>query len=58
MEENLKVCPHCLSAIVSREGPHATFPHYINNEDKEITKCDWCEFTADEGGFDVLYELI
>lgn len=55
--DNLKVCDHCLMAIESREGNQATIKHYIDSDDTE-TKCDWCGETADEGGFDVLYELI
>lgn len=54
---NLRVCRHCLMAIESREGTQVTIKHYLDSEDTE-TKCDWCEETADEGGFDVLYELI
>lgn len=52
--ENMWVCKKCLMAIVSREGNQATMPHYIDEEDENESKCDWCE----EGGFDVLYELI
>ena len=44
-------------AIESHEGKQATRTIYIDEDDTE-SKCDWCEETADEGGFDVLYELI
>ena len=53
-ENNLKVCEHCLAAIESREGRQVTRTHYIDSDDLEGSKCEWCE----EEGFDVLYELI
>lgn len=52
MNNNLKVCLHCLMAIESREGYQPTIPHYIDLEEPGF--CEWCE----EDGFDVLYELI
>jgi len=57
--ETMWVCPHCLSAIESREGNQITLRHDIDLEfDEEdfdkMSKCDWCE----EDGFDVLYELL
>ena len=52
--KNLWVCSHCLAAIESREGNQAIFPHFIDEDDEEESKCDWCE----ETGFDVLYELV
>ncbi len=55
--DNLKVCWHCLLAIESREGTQATIPLNIDPEDPDI-RCDWCKETADEAGFDVLYEII
>ena len=55
--ENMKVCWHCLLGIESREGPQATLQHEISLDDQE-TICDWCKKTADEGGFDLLYELV
>lgn len=55
--ETLKVCEHCLMAIESREGNQPTLKHYIDSDDTEA-KCMWCEETADEGGFDVLYEIL
>ena len=48
------VCQHCLWAIESREGYLPTIPHYVDEEDCNESKCDWCE----EDGFDLLYELI
>ena len=48
------VCQHCLWAIESREGNQAIMPHYVDEEDDEESKCDWCE----EVGFDLLYELV
>ena len=53
-ENNMKVCEHCLWAIQSREGSQVTRKHYIDADDYEHSKCDWCE----EYGFSELYELI
>ena len=53
-ENNLKVCEHCLAAIESREGKQVTRTHYIDSDDLEDSKCEWCE----EEGFDILYELL
>lgn len=55
--ENLKVCRSCLLGIESREGHQITLKHQIE-EDDTTAMCDWCEQTADEGGFDVIYELL
>ena len=52
--ETLWVCEHCLMAIESREGNQATLKHYVNEDDKVESTCEWCY----EDGFDVLYELI
>lgn len=52
--EKLWVCEHCLWAIESREGNQATLRHYVDEEDENESKCEWCE----EHGFYVLYELI
>ena len=56
MEDNktLKVCEHCLWAIESREGNQPTLKHYVDENDKVESMCDWCY----EDGFDVLYEII
>ena len=52
--ENLWVCEQCLMAIESREGIRATHRHDIDEEDIEMSKCDWCN----EDGNSALYELI
>ena len=52
--EKLWVCERCLMAIESREGNQATMRHYVDEEDENESKCEWCE----EHGFDTLYELI
>lgn len=52
--ENMCVCEHCLLAIESHEGNQATLRHWVDEEDAEESKCDWCE----EYGFDTLYELV
>lgn len=52
--EKMWVCEHCLWAIESREGYQPTVPHYMDEEENEESKCDWCG----EDGFDLLYELI
>ena len=52
--ENMWVCDHCLMAIESREGNQATLMHWVDEQDDEESKCDWCE----EVGFDTLYELV
>jgi hypothetical protein len=41
-------------AIESREGNQATLRHWVDEDDKQESKCDWCE----ESGFDTLYELV
>lgn len=52
--DNMWVCDHCLCAIESREGNQATLKHYVDEQNDEESKCEWCE----ECGHDVLYELI
>ena len=52
--DKLWVCEHCLWAIESREGNQAIMRHYVDEDDKTASKCDWCE----EDGFDLLYELV
>ena len=52
----LRVCLHCLQAIESREGQQITRKIYIDED--ENPRCDWCEDTANEGGFDALYEIL
>ena len=52
--DKLWVCERCLMAIESREGNQATMRHYVDENDDDESKCEWCE----EVGFDTLYELI
>ena len=52
--KNMWVCPRCLMAIEAHEGNQATLKHYVDEDDEEESKCDWCE----ESGFDTLYELV
>lgn len=52
--KNMWVCPHCLMGIEAHEGNQATLKHYVDEDDEEESKCDWCE----ECGFDTLYELV
>lgn len=54
VRETMWVCEHCLMAIESREGNQATMRHWVDEEDAEESKCDWCE----QDGFDTLYELV
>lgn len=37
----LKVCPHCLQAIESREGTQPA--QLVNLDDEDAQPCDWCE---------------
>ena len=55
--ENMRVCPHCMLAIESREGVQPFIAHAIDPEDLDV-RCDWCGDNAEEGGFDELFELI
>lgn len=50
----LRVCTQCLMAIESHEGPQITHHVWVDENDKEDSKCDWCE----EDGFDELYEIL
>lgn len=52
--DKLFVCEHCLYAIESHEGNQAIMPHYIDEDNEEESKCDFCE----EVGFNLLYELV
>ena len=54
VRETLWVCERCLAAIESHEGPQAQLKHYVDEEDEDESKCEWCE----DNGFDTLYELI
>lgn len=53
-KDHLYVCEHCLCSIECHEGNQATMTHYVDEDDDEASKCDWCE----EVGFDTLYELV
>lgn len=55
--ENMRVYRRCLMGIECKEGRQLTIPVSIDPDEGE-TKCDWCEETTEEGGFDELYELI
>lgn len=52
--EKLWVCSRCLMAIESHEGNQATLKHWVDENDENESKCEWCG----EHGFDVLHELI
>ena len=52
--EKLWVCERCLMAIWSRQGNQATLKHYVDEEDENESKCEWCGDT----GFDTLFELV
>ena len=52
--ETMWICERCLMAIESREGNQAVLRHWVDEEDENKSKCDWCE----EVGFDTLYELV
>lgn len=54
LRKTMWVCPHCLMGIEAHEGKQATMEHYVDEDDEEESKCDWCE----QNGFDTLYELI
>lgn len=45
--EKLRVCPHCLRAIESREGSQAAELNYYDDDD-ETAICDWCGEWSDE----------
>ena len=51
---SLRMCEHCLLAIESREGSQYSKAVYVDEENPEESRCDWCN--AD--GFDTLYELL
>ena len=48
------MCSRCLAAIESHEGNQATMEHYVDEDDEEESKCDWCE----ESGFFTLNEIL
>lgn len=49
----MKICWHCLLAIESREGPQSSRIIYVDENDDEESRCEWCE----ESGNDALYEI-
>ena len=51
--EHLTVCEHCLWGIESHEGAQRTLRLWVDEEDPEESRCDWCG----EYGFDELYEI-
>ena len=53
-QDKMYVCEHCLWGIESHEGRQVTLPHYVDEQNEEESKCDFCG----EHGFDLLYELI
>lgn len=53
-KDKMYVCSRCLMAIESHEGNQATMSHWVDEENEDESKCDWCE----EIGFDTLYELV
>ena len=52
--KDIWVCGQCLMGIESHEGSQTKVEHYVDENDGEESKCDWCE----EDGFFVLYELV
>ena len=54
VREKMWVCEHCLLGIESHEGAQATLVHYVDEQNDDESKCDFC----DEIGFDTLYELV
>lgn len=55
--ENLRVCSHCLLAIESRMGVQPVNEIPVDEDDPDAI-CGWCEQSAADGGFDILYELV
>lgn len=53
-KDKMYVCEHCLMAIESHEGNQSTLRHWVDEENEDEPKCDWCEGF----GFDTLYELV
>jgi hypothetical protein len=53
-EPKMRVCRHCLMAFESRAGKQVTRPIYVDSENEEESKCEWCE----DNGFGTLYEFI
>lgn len=51
--DRLCVCSQCLQAIESHEGNQIALAIFVDEEDEENSRCDWCG----ESGFDELYEI-
>ena len=49
----MRVCNRCLAAIESREGSQKERTIYVDEDDPNVSKCDWCG----ETGNDILYEI-
>lgn len=49
----LRVCRSCLMGIEAHEGNQHAKTIYVDEDEEEESKCDWCE----ESGFDTLYEI-
>ena len=54
MERNLRVCYRCLMGIECHEGKQFVKEIFIDEDDENESKCEWCE----ESNFDTLYEFI
>lgn len=54
-DHNLRVCWRCKMAIESREGRQLWLEIPVDVD--ENPQCEWCEETAEEGGFDTLFEI-
>ena len=54
VREKLWVCERCLMAIENHEGNQVVLRHWVDDDDENESKCEWCE----EDGFDILFELI
>lgn len=52
--KNLWICEHCLYALESHEGNQLTVKHYVDENNENESKCEWCE----DIGFNTLYEIL
>lgn len=52
--KNLWVCERCLYSIETHEGNQLTLKHYVDGNNENESRCEWCEDT----GFNMLYELV
>ena len=53
MSRTLRVCEHCLWGIEAHEGKQRALQVWVDEDEPEQSRCDWCE----EDGFDSLYEI-